>query len=111
MRPYTPRGKYYQVPQKGAPTVLRPNKIAAGMAYTASRSGHWKAVLEDAPESLRLSVRGTLAPGGSIRFWTEPKACPCCGSKLSGKLVLNAKGRQRLAHVKRSREARTNHEN
>lgn len=107
MKPYTPKGSRYLVRQRRAPSIIRPTKLAAGMAYTASRSGHWKSVTRDVPDGLTLSVRGTLARGGTLVFWIERKPCPTCRSKLSGKLVLNDKGRLRLAALRKAQEARS----
>lgn len=39
-----PYRKHWQIKNPPVPTALRPNRLAAGMSYTASRSGHHAAV-------------------------------------------------------------------
>lgn len=75
-RPYKARGRSYVVDGRTR-TVCRPTKLAAGMAYTADRSGH---SLSD--NARTLSVRGTLAKGGHYHWWrVEHTICPCCRKK------------------------------
>ena len=91
----------YSVRAIGYPVgALRPNRLAAGMAFTASRSRH---ALDD--EAVQLVVRGTLdkLAGTSLKHssLTTTKPCPCCGSKQNGKLVLTDAGRLRLRTIRR----------
>lgn len=80
MRPYTARGKSYVVPIHGRPSVIRPTKNAAGMSYTAARSGHSLKKMD----IVTLVVRGTLEQPESKRsmmFRVERSVCPCCKQK------------------------------
>lgn len=107
MRPYAPSGKNYRVQQhRGAPAVIRPNRLAAGMAFTASRSGHWADRLS-ASDSLRLSIRGTLARSMAVGYLADRNPCPCCGSRSPGRLTLNANGRACLEELRERRAKRS----
>lgn len=99
----------YRVPQFSAPAVNRPTKAAAGMSYTHARSQRMRprrlppAANPDGStrDSLALMVRGTLSKVRGLGFSTERAACPCCGSRQKGRLVLNERGRVRLAAARR----------
>lgn len=101
--PYTPFGKHYRVRSGKYPVgALRKNKLAAGMSFTASRSGHQ---MERNQDRLTISVFGTLDPlRTGVSFKTMPASCHCCGGRTK-KLVLNDRGRLRLKTL-RSRAAR-----
>lgn len=101
--PYTPFGKHYRVRAGKYPVgALRKNKLAAGMSFTASRSGHQ---MENNPDRLTISVFGTLDPlRTGVVSRTTFGTCACCGSKTK-KLVLTDSGRLRLKTL-RSRAAR-----
>lgn len=104
----------YRASQFSAPAVNRPTKAAAGMSYTHARSQRMRprrlppAANPDGStrDSLALMVRGTLSKVRGLGWSTERAACPCCGSRQKGKLVLNERGRVRLAAARRRAEER-----
>lgn len=80
----------------------RPNKLAAGMNYTARRQRRSLTPLAEPDPVNTLCVRGTLDTlGAGIRWYTEQVACPHCGSKQNGPRRLNDRGRRHLA-IKRA---------
>lgn len=102
MRPYKQRQSDYQIPLRGAPAVIRPNRTAAGMTATENRSGRTGNVKR--PEVLQLLVRGTTDTMRGMLFRRVPKTCECCGHK-TGKLALNESGQLRLRALRRRRTA------
>lgn len=100
------RGEY-RVKMHKRPTVMRPNRVAAGLSATVDRSQRWRSPLlreiarVDNKDTLKLLVYGTLdalAPGAWL--WTKRVTCSCCGNK-SNKLALNDIGKARLARARR----------
>jgi hypothetical protein len=55
---------------------IRPNKLAAGMSYTAERQGR-----RVSREANTLCVRGTLDVLARFNWGTRRIDCPCCGHK------------------------------
>jgi hypothetical protein len=94
----------FRVALPNRPPVVRPNRLAAGMSYTAARAALYRgrrprdAVSDDA---LRLVVHGTTDGTRRLAYSVERVACPCCGSKQAGKLRLNENGRVRLIAARR----------
>lgn len=97
MRPYSidqRRPRYFKVPLRWGPAVIRPNRTSAGMSATYDRSGKTGQSIIGEPV-LKLLVKGTTDELAPLFLFTTPKPCPCCGHK-SGKLQLNDSGRARL---------------
>jgi hypothetical protein len=113
MRPYRKDEKFkrgfYLVPQPRTPAVLRPNRKAAGMSYTAGRQSIARPILSGGTRDdvLRLVVFGTLDSLRGLTFRTERTICACCGGKTN-RLRLNDRGKLRLRALRRKREERSN---
>ena len=84
--------------------ALRPNKLSAGMSFTASRSNH-----STSPEANTLAVRGTLSRSG-FSIYTARAKCPCCGSPTERK-KLSASGKTRLQLLRAKYNARAERRN
>jgi hypothetical protein len=93
----------YLVPAKPL-AVDRPNRTAAGMSKTLERKKRRRQRLGPSKlsdDALALVVRGTTDKLGAAHvFRFTRKTCECCGSK-TGKLMLNDRGRERLARMRR----------
>jgi len=91
----------YIVPMPNAPTLFRPNRLAAGLCVTL---GKQRLIVPNYPSrcsevALRLSVYGTL---DSLAIWTgKAKHNP-----LGGRLCLSDRGKRKLANLRRVRAER-----